>query len=70
MLLNYLMSKKGISRYRLGVIAGISHSTLNDLCNGKTKLERCSALQNKFYQIYIEARYDLILKSIFDRITC
>lgn len=27
-------------------------------------------LQKNFYQVYIKARYDLILKSAFDRITC
>ena len=43
MILDDLMSKKGMSRYRLAVTAGIPHATLNDLCSGKTKLERCSA---------------------------
>ena len=43
MILDDLMSKKGMSHYRLAVTAGIPHATLNDLCSGKTKLERCSA---------------------------
>lgn len=43
MVLNDVMKKKGISRYRLALIAGIPHATLNDICSGKTKLERCSA---------------------------
>lgn len=43
MILDDLMHKKGMSRYRLAVTAGIPHATLNDLCSGKTKLERCSA---------------------------
>ena len=37
------MQKNGLSRYRLAVTAGIPHATLNDICSGKTKLERCSA---------------------------
>ena len=43
MILDDLMRKSGLSRYRLAVIAGIPHATLNDICSGKTKLERCSA---------------------------
>lgn len=43
MILDDLMQKNGLSRYRLAVTAGIPHATLNDICSGKTKLERCSA---------------------------
>lgn len=42
MFLDDLMSKKGMSRYRLAITAGIPHATLGDLCSGKTKLERSS----------------------------
>lgn len=43
MILDDFMEEKGMSRYRLAITAGVPHATLNDLCNGKTKLERCSA---------------------------
>ena len=43
MILDDLMERSGMSRYRLAITAGVPHATLNDLCNGKTKLERCSA---------------------------
>ena len=42
-ILEELLAKRGLTKYRLAVQAGIPHTTLNDLCNGKTKLERCSA---------------------------
>ena len=32
-----------MTRYRLAVTAGIPHATLNDICSGKTRLEKCSA---------------------------
>ena len=32
-----------MTKYRLAVEAGIPHATLNDICSGKTKLEKCSA---------------------------
>ena len=32
-----------MTKYRLAIEAGIPHATLNDICSGKTKLEKCSA---------------------------
>lgn len=43
MIINSLLKKKNMTRYRLAVEAKISQSTLNDICNGKTKIEKCSA---------------------------
>lgn len=38
-----LLKKRNMTKYRLAVEAGIPHATLNDICSGKTKLEKCSA---------------------------
>ncbi len=43
MILDDLLEKKQMSRYRLAVQAGIPHATLSDICSGKTRLEKCSA---------------------------
>lgn len=43
MIIDTLLAKKKITRYQLAISAGIPHATLNDLCNGKTRLERCSS---------------------------
>ena len=43
MIVDDLLTKKGMTKYRLAVDAGIPHATLNDICSGKTKLEKCSA---------------------------
>ena len=43
MILDDLMAQRQITKYRLAVNAGIPHATLNDICSGKTKLEKCSA---------------------------
>lgn len=32
-----------MTKYRLAVVSGVPHATLNDICSGKTKLEKCSA---------------------------
>ena len=43
MIINTLMEQKHISKYRLAKDNNIPYMTLNDLCNGKTSLEKCSA---------------------------
>ena len=41
MIIDSLLKKRNMTKYRLAVEAGIPHATLNDIC--KTKLEKCSA---------------------------
>ncbi len=43
MLLEDLIARRKMTKYRLAVQAGIPHATLNDICSGKTKIEKCSA---------------------------
>ncbi len=43
MLLNDIMQEKKISAYRLSKNSGIPYATVNDICNGKARLEKCSA---------------------------
>ena len=43
MIIDTLLSKRNLSRYRLAVNSGVPHATLSDICSGKTKLEKCSA---------------------------
>ena len=43
MIIEDLLKKRNLTKYRLAVEAGIPHATLNDICSGKTKLEKCSA---------------------------
>ena len=43
MIIENLLNKQNMTKYRLAVTAGIPHATLNDICSGKTKLEKCSA---------------------------
>ena len=43
MIIDTLLKKKNITKYRLAVESGVPHATLNDICSGKTKLEKCSA---------------------------
>lgn len=43
MVIDTLLEKRHMTKYRLAVEAGIPPATLNDICSGKTKLEKCSA---------------------------
>ena len=38
-----LMQKQNLSKYRLSKNSGIPYTTLTDICSGKAKLEKCSA---------------------------
>lgn len=42
-MLEELLKRKNMTKYRLAVDADIAHATLNDICSGKTRLEKCSA---------------------------
>ena len=43
MQLNARMARQNLSIYRLAKTSGVPYATLNDICNGKAKLEKCSA---------------------------
>ena len=37
------LKQKNMSIYRLAKLSGVPYATMNDICNGKAKLEKCSA---------------------------
>ena len=43
MIIEDLLQKRNMTKYRLALQAEIPHATLNDICSGKTKIEKCSA---------------------------
>ena len=43
MYLDHQLQQKNMSIYRLSKESGVPYATLNDICNGKTRLEKCSA---------------------------
>ena len=43
MIIEELIVKRNITKYKLAVQAGIPHTTLSDICSGKTRIEKCSA---------------------------
>ncbi len=43
MMLNTLMEQKNMSKYRLAKVSEVPYATVNDICNQKARLEKCSA---------------------------
>ena len=43
MIIDELLVKLELKKYKLAVQAGIPHATLSDICSGKTRIEKCSA---------------------------
>jgi len=42
MIVNELLIEKGITKYALAKLSGLPHTTVIDICNGKSKIEKCS----------------------------
>ena len=42
MSINEILTEKGMTKYRLAKLSGVPHATLNDICSGKTRIEKCS----------------------------
>lgn len=73
MTLNEIIIKSGMTKYRVAKISGIPHTTLNDLCNGKTRIEKCSAETlyrlAKNLNVSMESLYEDIAKAQINSIT-
>ncbi len=41
--INEIINEKGMTKYRLAVLSGVPHATLNNICSGQAKIEKCSA---------------------------
>ena len=41
--LNIIIRQSGMTKYKVSKLSGVPHATLNDLCSGKSRIEKCSA---------------------------
>ena len=54
-----------MTKYRLSVLSGVPHATLNNICSGQSRIEKCSAeTLYKLAQILHVTIEDLIIDSI------
>lgn len=43
MSINKLLIEQGMTKYRLSKLSGVPQATINDICRGKARIEKCSA---------------------------
>ena len=43
MIINELLQKENMSRYRLSKESGVAMTTITDICSGKAELDKCTA---------------------------
>lgn len=43
MYIERIISSRNITKYRLSMMSKVPQATLNDICSGKTKIDKCSA---------------------------
>ena len=43
MLINEMLENQNLTKYRLSKKSGVPQATINDICSGKTDLDKCAA---------------------------
>ena len=54
--INEILKNRGMTKYRLAVLSGVPHTTLNNICSGQAKIEKCSA-ETLYKPAYERKRY-------------
>ena len=67
MRINEIIVQSGITKYRLAKISGVPHATLNDLCSGKSQIEKCSG--ETLYRLAkaLEVSIEMLLESAMEQ---
>lgn len=67
MRINEIIVQRGITKYRLAKISGVPHATLNDLCSGKSQIEKCSG--ETLYRLAkaLEISIEMLLESAMEQ---
>lgn len=67
MRINEIIVQSGITKYRLAKISGVPHATLNDLCSGKSQIEKCSG--ETLYRLAkaLEVSIEVLLESAMEQ---
>lgn len=62
MIINELLERKGMTKYKLSKQSGVPHATISDICSGKARLEKCSALTLYKIAKVLEVSVDFLLE--------
>ena len=66
MTINIIMKERNITKYRLSKDSNIPYSTVNDICNGKAQLEKCSAETIYKLSKALDISMESLLESCFE----
>ena len=67
MRINEIIVQSGITKYRLAKISGVPHATLNDLCSGKSQIEKCSGETLYRLSKALEISIEMLLESAMEQ---
>ena len=66
--INEILKEKGLTKYKLSKLSGVPYATLNDICNGTARIEKCSVdtlyRLSKVLNVTIEDLIDDVMKEI------
>ena len=57
MIVNDLLEKENMSRYRLSKESGVAMTTITDICSGKADLDKCAA--GTLYKIAVNVNFKM-----------
>ena len=63
--LQALLDARGISKYRLSKMSGVSKTVIQDICSGKSLLENCTAKTVYQIAVALDCSVELLLKQDF-----
>lgn len=67
MSINEIIVQSGMTKYRIAKLSGIPHATLNDLCAGKTRIEKCSGETLYRLSKALQVSIELLLESAMEQ---
>lgn len=67
MSINEIIVQSGMTKYRIAKLSGIPHATLNDLCTGKTHIEKCSGETLYRLSKALQVSIELLLESAMEQ---
>lgn len=67
MSINEIIVQSGMTKYRIAKLSGIPHATLNDLCTGKTRIEKCSGETLYRLSKALQVSIELLLESAMEQ---
>lgn len=67
MSINEIIVQSGMTKYRIAKLSGIPHATLNDLCTGKTHIEKCSGETLYRLSKVLQVSIELLLESAMEQ---